>query len=291
MPRFIGTRCGVNSTDAPEVHLHLGGVPVIEQAVRRHVLVDGTERGRRLRWPAGAGHSRHGVDDDAGRSRRPRRGPAGRAPGWPPSGSSPGAAMQSVERQLVAVQLRQPVDEPVEELGLGVGLAVPPLVGRRRRAGGSRRRGRPPPSPDRRRRGRCAGWPRGAGRGTLRPRRRAGRGARTGNLVPVVRAARLGYRSATAVPACVSPVANRTSRSGWSAHRRSSSAPVKPDAPMIPMEAIRVTAIAELHADYLHDFACCRMNLRTIRPGAWPRGSDSDLVDDAGADGCRSRRR
>ena len=46
--------------------------------------------------------------------------------------------------------------------------------------------------------------------------------------------ARLGYRSATIVPACVSPVANRTSNSGCVAHRRMSSAPVNPDAPMMP---------------------------------------------------------
>src|SRR5262245_20993052 len=40
------------------------------------------------------------------------------------------------------------------------------------------------------------------------------------------------------VPACVSPVATTRSSSPWDATRRSSSAPVKPDAPTIPTEGI-----------------------------------------------------
>ena len=41
MPRFIGARCGVNSTWAPpDLLLDLGRVPVVEQAVGREVLVD-----------------------------------------------------------------------------------------------------------------------------------------------------------------------------------------------------------------------------------------------------------
>ena len=52
-------------------------------------------------------------------------------------------------------------------------------------------------------------------------------------------AARLGYSAATAVPACVSPVASTTCRSGWPAARRSSSAPVNPEAPMMPTRAMR----------------------------------------------------
>src|SRR3546814_17007788 len=54
---------------------------------------------------------------------------------------------------------------------------------------------------------------------------------------PTLRSSEL-YRSATAVPTWVSPVARRTSSSGCCAHRRSSSAPVKPDAPTMPIEII-----------------------------------------------------
>ena len=36
----MGARWGVNSTGRPEALLHLGGVPVVEQAVGGEVLVD-----------------------------------------------------------------------------------------------------------------------------------------------------------------------------------------------------------------------------------------------------------
>ena len=90
MPRFIGTRCGVNSTEAPSVHLHLRGVAVVEQPVGGDVLVDGAERGGGLGGPAGTRHARHGVDDDAARARPARPAPAGPGRGWPRSGSSRG---------------------------------------------------------------------------------------------------------------------------------------------------------------------------------------------------------
>jgi len=41
------------------------------------------------------------------------------------------------------------------------------------------------------------------------------------------------------VPAWVSPVATTTSKVGWAAQIRNSSAPLKPEAPSIPMLAIR----------------------------------------------------
>src|SRR3546814_7193966 len=68
---------------------------------------------------------------------------------------------------------------------------------------------------------------------------------------PTLRSSEL-YRSATAVPAWVSPVARRTSSSGCCAHRRSSSAPVKPDAPTMPIEIIaRSCKILHDHANQL----------------------------------------
>ena len=64
MPRFIGARCGVNSTVARRVFslLDLRGVAVVEQPVGGEVLVGAAERELAL---AGARHAAGGVDDDA----------------------------------------------------------------------------------------------------------------------------------------------------------------------------------------------------------------------------------
>ncbi len=59
IPRFMGTRWGVNSTCGAEVHVHLGGVAVGEQPVGGHVLVHGAEGG--------------GAASGPGRPRRPLR--------------------------------------------------------------------------------------------------------------------------------------------------------------------------------------------------------------------------
>ena len=85
------------------------------------------------------------------------------------------------------------------------------------------------------------------------------------------RAATLGYRSATRVPAWVSPVAMTSSRPGWPAMRRISSTPVYPEAPMMPA---RRGAVAE-GTDELD--AAIRMIIRTH---VWEYN-----------DGCRGPRR
>ena len=48
----------------------------------------------------------------------------------------------------------------------------------------------------------------------------------------------LQHYEAMGVPAWLSPVARATDRSGWPAHNRRSSAPVYPDAPMMPTRII-----------------------------------------------------
>ena len=94
MPRFIGARCGREQhAGAPSDLLDLGRVPVVEQPVGGEVLVDGAERGGRLRRPAGAGHPAGGVDDDPGRLDQPGAARSGaRASDGGGRGSSPGAA-------------------------------------------------------------------------------------------------------------------------------------------------------------------------------------------------------
>ena len=116
MPRFIGARCGVNSTWAAEVLLDLGRVAVVEQAVGVEVLVDGAERVVGLGGPAGAGDAAGGVDDEPGAldepgveqrgegERRRRDVAAGR-------GDEPGAD------ELLAVPLGQAVHGLGEQLG------------------------------------------------------------------------------------------------------------------------------------------------------------------------------
>jgi len=47
-----------------------------------------------------------------------------------------------------------------------------------------------------------------------------------------------GYNERARVPACESPVAYFTSKCGWVAQMRSSSAPVNPDAPIMPTDII-----------------------------------------------------
>ena len=58
MPRFIGARCGVNSTWAPTSCSISGRVAVVEQAVGGEVLVDGAEQRGVLEPPAGAADAR-----------------------------------------------------------------------------------------------------------------------------------------------------------------------------------------------------------------------------------------
>ena len=61
----------VGAGDVGQALLDLGGVPVVEQAVGREVLVDRAERGGGLGRPAGARHPAGGVDDDARRLDQP----------------------------------------------------------------------------------------------------------------------------------------------------------------------------------------------------------------------------
>ena len=46
-------------------HLHLGCVPVSQQAVSREILIDGTERSVRPQTPPRSRHTASGIDDDA----------------------------------------------------------------------------------------------------------------------------------------------------------------------------------------------------------------------------------
>ncbi len=115
--------------------LDLRRVAVARDAVGVDVLIDGHEVGLVSGAAAGAGHAGLGVDDDVGdqagaRQRRQRQDRGGRVAAR--VGDQLGAG------DLVAVELRQPVDRVGDQLRLRVRL-VPLLVGRRRRAGGSRR--------------------------------------------------------------------------------------------------------------------------------------------------------
>jgi hypothetical protein len=111
--------------------LHLGGVTMRQQSVRRDVLVGFGEQARRLRGAPGAGDPRDRVGDDSvafhqllGHERREREAHRGRVATR--DGDVVGA------RDLAAVQLHEPVHEFVDELRRGVRLAVPPPVGVRR---------------------------------------------------------------------------------------------------------------------------------------------------------------
>ena len=114
----------MNSTDRADHLLHLGRVPMLEQAVGDEVLVDGAEGGVLLQCHARARHAASGIDDDPGRvddapahqrrerERRRRR-----------------IAARHRDRtrtdDRVAVQLGQPVHELRQELGTLVRLVVP----------------------------------------------------------------------------------------------------------------------------------------------------------------------
>ena len=128
----------MNSTCGAEVLLDLGRVPVVEQPVGGEVLVDGVRTSVvAVGGAAGAGDAAGGVDDDARvvsieagveqrreRQRRRRDVAAGR-------GDEPGAL------QLGAVQLGQAVHGLGEQLGLVVLEAVPARVQRRRPSAGN----------------------------------------------------------------------------------------------------------------------------------------------------------
>ena len=109
--------------DLRERLLHLGGVAVREQAVRRDVLVRFREQARGLEPAARAGDARDGVGDDARldeverEERRAREADRGRV--------ATGRRDVRVRGDLVAVELDEPVREPVDHLGRVVRLAVP----------------------------------------------------------------------------------------------------------------------------------------------------------------------
>ena len=110
-----------------ELLLDLGGVAVARHPVGVDVLVDGHEVGLLGGGAPGARHARLGVDDDVldqpcARQRREREQRRGRI--------AAGVGDQRGAADLLAVQLGQPVDGLVEQLGRLV-LAVPPLVHRR----------------------------------------------------------------------------------------------------------------------------------------------------------------
>ncbi len=100
----------------------------VEQPVGAEVLVDRAERGGGLGGPARSGHAAGRVDDDPGGLDQP--GPYQRGQGQ--GGGRRVAARRghvAVGADLVAVQLGQAVGEALQQLGAGVGLAVPTGVG------------------------------------------------------------------------------------------------------------------------------------------------------------------
>ena len=209
---------------------------MIEQAVGGEVLVDRAERVRGRRHAAGAGHAARRVDDDPGaldqagieqRGQRQRGGrdvAAGRRDQRRAGQLLAGALGQAVDRAWPAGRADRARSRTTSGTATRPSAGTPPT-------------GRRCTRPSRRAAGTSAidascGSPRNA---TSRPS--------VGDPVDVERArtcspgydaASDGYRSAAAPPALLSAVATTSSMSGCPASNRSSSAPVYPDAPMMP---------------------------------------------------------
>ena len=113
-----------------EVLLDLRGVAVVEQAVRREVLVDGAERRARAQIASGAGDAAGGVDDDPRRfdetpieqrSESQRRG----------GDVAPGRGNQAGADEIAPTAFGEAVDSTAEQLRLIVSEPVPPRIGGR----------------------------------------------------------------------------------------------------------------------------------------------------------------
>jgi hypothetical protein len=109
-----------------EHHLHLGGVPVSEQAIGGEILVDRVEMGLVLQRLAGARHAGDGVDQDGARldqveQRAEREDRRGRVAAR--GGDRAGAP------DRLAVDLGNAVYEAAEQIGRLMLLLVPLLVG------------------------------------------------------------------------------------------------------------------------------------------------------------------